>query len=41
MAKYGSVLENLNFKRKGKLVFVFLISGLVRKLLLIYITVFM
>lgn len=31
MAQYGSILENLNFKRMGKKVFVFVIFGLVRK----------
>jgi hypothetical protein len=39
-AKYGSVLENLNFKRMGKKAFIFVICSFIRKLLLIYTTVF-
>ena len=41
LAKYGAALENLNFKREGKNVFVYLIFGFARKLIMIYITVFM
>lgn len=41
LARYGSVLEDLNFKRMGKKVLIFVIFGFVRKLILIYITVFM
>jgi len=41
MAKYGSILENLNFLRMGKKVFVFVIFGIIRRQLLILTTVFM
>lgn len=40
IAKYGSVIENLNFKRMGKKALIFVIFSFIRKLLLIYTTVF-
>lgn len=41
IAKYGAILDNLNFKSEGKKVFVYVFCGFIRKLLLICITVFM
>jgi len=40
LAKYGSILENLNFARMGKKVLIFIICGFIRKQLLICATVF-
>ena len=40
MARYGSILRGLNFKRRGRLALVYAVASLLRKLWLAYILVF-